>query len=514
MSGNGSTRDNYPAMSLQSPENRFLRLTTREQSRTLDEQTIHSFGLSGTLLMEIAGLKAAEYIRAQTGRQKNGLYVCGKGNNAGDALVAARYLVEEAHHSVHIQMVTGDKDLSPDAAANLELLQKLKKEGAPVSVSSSSRVSSSGEYHYAVDGMIGTGLSTELRPPLTEAVHELNQSGLYTYSMDIPTGLHCDTGQILGTCVQADQTITFGTNKIGFYLGSGPRVTGKISLAELPFPGFLRRHEAVLINEELTRELSAENIQARHKYEKGTVHIVAGSSGMTGAAIMAARSAWNAGAGAVFLYAPKGLLQIYEQTLPQIIKVPVGDSDDIHFKPDHVDTILDKISDKQGPLLAGPGIGNTKEARKALTEVLLHTKAPVILDADGLAAWNECTSVNKNGWILTPHPGELQNYLGISADTDHGRLSDLRKVTAETGCHVVSKGNPTLFSAADGMIYITEYDTRIFARAGFGDVLAGTIAGKLAVTRQAEPAIVGAFIQTFKAIQHIPDPEPGDIYDR
>lgn len=503
-------------MSIYSPENLFLRLTTREQSRSLDEQTIQAFGLSGSLLMEIAGMKAAEYIRDQTGDNKHGVFICGKGNNAGDAFVAARYLLERASHSADIRLVSGDANLSPDAAKNLELLRKLKENGAEVTISTKTPDLSSATYHYGVDGMIGTGLTSDLRSPLTARVSDLNQSRLTIFAMDIPTGLHCDSGRILGSCVKADHTLTFGTNKTGFYMGRGPKMTGSLFLADLPFPKYLREHKAVLIGNDLSEELPDHTAAAAHKYEKGTVHIVAGSAGMTGAAMMAAKSAWAAGAGAVFLYAPKGILQVYEISLPQIIKVPVGEPDDTHFKPFHVSDILAKISDKKGPVLAGPGLGNADETRTGLAELLNQVESPVILDADGLAAWQQSSSAKPSGWILTPHPGELKNYLNISSADDFSRLSGIQKLADSSGCHILSKGSPTFYVSADGAAFITGYDTSIFARAGFGDVLAGTIAGKLAVSKpyDADRSVVSALIDTHKAIQHIPDAEPKDIYDR
>ena len=503
-------------MSLELPDNRFLRLTTREQSRQLDESTIQSFGINSITLMEIAGQKAADVIRNETEDGASGVYICGKGNNAGDALVAARYLTELAGHSVTILFAAGHNDLSTDSQRNYQLLKKLADHGAPVTFLTDTDSVSWRDFDYSVDGMIGTGLTSNLRQPISDLTDSLNQTDLQTFAMDIPTGLNCDTGEILGTCVVADHTITFGTNKIGFYLEDGPTVTGTITLADLPFPGYLRKHRAVLINKDLMKEFRVQNISAAHKYEKGTVHIIAGSSGMTGAAIMAAKSAWNAGAGAVILYSPKHLLPIYENTLPEIIKVPLGDGGDEYFKPDFAEIILDRINDKKGVVLAGPGLGLAEATRECVLELLKTIDQPVILDADGLSVWENTNSkdFDKSRWILTPHPGELKNYLGIDRLRNSEWMTAIEELSRDLGCTLLSKGHPTVLATPDNGLYLTGYDTRIFSKAGFGDVLAGTIAGKLAVSHMANQAITDALISNFNAAEKHHDPQPGDIYDR
>jgi len=501
-------------MSLEKPVNRYLRLATRAQSRDLDRYTIEEFGIDSITLMEIAGKKAADVIREKTGADASGIFVCGKGNNAGDALVAARYLSENAGHSVSLLLTAGSDNFSDDARKNYGLLKKLSENGSDITFQTDSDAIKWHTFDYAVDGLIGTGLTSELRQPMAGVVDKLNSTGLFTFSMDIPTGLNCDTGEILGTCVEADHTITFGTNKVGFYLDDGPSVTGHITLAELPFPEYLREHKAVLIDQSLRDEFDDNKPSYSHKYDKGTVHIIAGSEGMTGAAIMASKSAWNAGAGAVILYAPKGLLAVYEQALPEIIKIPVGDSKDVHFKTDHAEIISKKISNKPGVILIGPGLGLNDDTQRCVLELLEAVDQPVILDADGLSKWKESSHLDTSGWLLTPHPGELQKYLDIPMSTASERLREIEKLSQKQNVSILSKGFPTILATSKNGTYITSYDTRLFARAGFGDVLAGTIAGKLAVSKKTVQSITDALITNVSVAQKFQEPQPGDIYDR
>ncbi|WP_340106357.1 NAD(P)H-hydrate dehydratase [Rhodohalobacter sp. 8-1] len=501
-------------MSLNKPDNRFLRLATRDQSRQLDEHTISDFGIDSITLMEIAGEKAAGVIQSQTEAGSSGIFVCGKGNNAGDALVVARYLTDRSGHSVTILMAAGDDDLSTDAHRNYKLLKKLAAHGSPLTILTDMDSIPWRDFDYAVDGMIGTGLTSDLREPMAGLADSLNKANIHTFAMDIPTGLNCDTGEILGTCVEADHTITFGTNKIGFYLSDGPSVTGTITLADLPFPGYLREHKAVLLTKDVREEFEAYSAIASHKYETGTVHIVAGSEGMTGAAMMAAKSAWNAGAGAVILYAPKALLPIYEQSLPQIIKVAVGDKNDGCFTPKSTDKVLSRIKDKPGVVLIGPGLGLKEGTQTSVLKLLKSIDQPVILDADGLSVWDQSKDLDKSRWIVTPHPGELKKHFDVNQSNDFERLKAVEKISRDSGCRVLSKGHPTMLATPDSGLFITGYNTKLFSRAGFGDVLAGTIAGKLAVSRMTDQSITDALISNYSDIEHIHEPEPSDIYDR
>ncbi|NBC26156.1 MAG: NAD(P)H-hydrate dehydratase [Bacteroidetes bacterium] len=503
-------------MSIYSPKNRFLRLCTAGQSRQLDDDTIHSFGLDGSILMEVAGLKAADLIRQRTRANAHGLFVCGKGNNAGDAFVIARYLADQPGHTITIVLAAGDEGLSPDAERNLGLLRTLSEQNAGIQFTDAAEPELYNSVDYIVDGMIGTGLSSDVREPLLGCIKRVNSSPAQTFSLDIPTGLHCDDGQVLGDCIHADHTITFGTNKIGFYLESGPDMCGDIHLAELPFPKHLRSHSGILIRPELLNETPEPKSphKAEHKYQKGAVHIIAGSEGMTGAAIMAARSAWKAGAGAVFLYAPHKLLPIYEQTLPEIIKVPVGTADSHSFNPDHSRSVLKKIEEKPGVVLAGPGIGRSEETLQFIQEVVSRLDQPLLLDADALSGWKALASLDKSSWTITPHIGELRNAVGLSFKTDADRLREVRELAETEGCTVLSKGYPAFLAEPGREFFCTGYDTRLFAKAGFGDVLAGTIAGKMTVSKQKTDSIITAMLDIYTIASHFPDPEPRDIYDR
>lgn len=481
-------------------------LSTADQSREMDSKTINEFGIDGFTLMELAASSAARHIKELQGRGKTGLYICGKGNNAGDALAVARYLINDEQHKAMFYFVLGDNDLSPDAEKNASLLIKLKEHGAEIEFINSLENVDERDFDYIVDGIFGTGLNSDLRGDLPEIVQKVNAFPHPVYSMDIPSGLHADTGEILGGCIKADYTFAFGSNKLGLCWNDARELTGEVIFNNLPFPSAYRKWDAALINQALMNSLPNISRKARHKYDGGVVHILAGSEGLTGAAMMAAKSAWKHGAGAVFLYAPKVMMPIYESNLPNIIKIGLGNESDSYFTKEHADQIIENIQGKEGVLLAGPGIGTNTETGECLIEVLKHQDGPVVLDADALSFWDkientEIIQEKRSNILLTPHIGEATNYLGAEFNNDFERFEWAKRFADKKGISLLVKGNPTIITSAERNNFITGYDTSMFTRAGFGDVLSGSLAASISISKNMELAAVSSIYSGYRNYQ-------------
>lgn len=488
---------------------------TSEQCRQLDEKTISEFGINGFTLMETAALQAARFIGEKQGISKRGLFICGKGNNAGDALAAVRYLVQEYQHHALIYFVSGHDDLSDDADKNYRLLEKLKADGYDITFTNEPDALSDFDCDYITDGMLGTGLSSPLRSDYLDITGWINHQLKTVYSIDIPTGISADNGEILGDAVQADYTLTFGVKKTGFLFNSGKIYSGEVILFKLPFGKSYIQSDALIFDESWLDQIPEIKREGRHKYDNGVVHILAGSEGLTGAAIMACKSAWNTGAGAVILYAPKQLLPVYESTIPNIIKVPLGSTDDNCYKSAHTPTVLEMIEKRGGTVLIGPGIGLKSETKAFVREILRSCEMKTILDADGLSIWQEFKhdpgKQKLENLILTPHPGEAKNYLDADFKSDFDRLKWTKNFTSEFHSAIFSKGNPAIFGYKDNT-YISGYETTIFSRAGFGDVLAGTIAANLAISGNTELSVIHALLDGYKKAKSNKQPvSPRDI---
>jgi len=495
---------------------------TAEQCRAMDTRTIGEFGIDGFTLMEVAGHCAAEHLLYQRKRGEHGIYLCGKGNNAGDALVVARYLVQHGLNATLV-FLSGIDDLSPDCRKNFELLNKVvenDERAAELSlVTSWSDFDPPDSYDFIIDGMLGTGLDSELRGDYSEAVAWAREQTVPVYAIDIPTGLHADSGNPMGTAISASETFTFGALKQGFYMNDGDQYTGRIRFCELPFPNYVKYGcKSFLLDSSWVSPHS--RVPARHKYEAGVLYVVAGSEGLTGAAMLAAESAWAEGLGAVILVTPRGNLPVFEKNLPQIIKKPVGGRDDNYFKDEHKEDVLSILNEKKGTVIFGPGLGRNASTVKFAHYLFDQFRGDMIIDADGLwclARQDDWEKPEDSDWLLTPHPGELSLLLDANIGDDVDRMKKVRAFSSEKNITVVSKGYPVMIGTPGEKIYLTGYDTRTFSRAGFGDVLAGKAGAFWALghgpAQSAALGLLNGKEKVDKLKQQRPDrhPEPKDL---
>jgi NAD(P)H-hydrate epimerase len=480
----------------------------------MDEKTITEFGIDGFTLMEIAGTRAADFVMSEIPFDAHGIFFCGKGNNGGDALVIAR-LLSQQDYKITVCLLSGTDDLSPDADKNLQLLQKLDAEIELLDWKNFIPK----DYDFVVDGMLGTGLNSNVRAPYSDAISWINQQAAPVFSLDVPTGLHADSGKIMGASVQADFTLSFGALKTGFYLNAGYDTVGEVILCELSFPNKYKKPTACLIDASWVEANSPSSPKRKHKYADGILYIIAGSEGLTGAGILAAKSAWSAGLGAVVFITPNGLLHIYEKQLEQIIKKPVGDRDDRYFRASHLNDVLSILQGKPGKLLIGPGLGRKDETIRFIQELLQEFEGDIVIDADALYALSKMDTFSKpaaSNWILTPHPGELKMLSKTAIDDDLKRLETTTSLSSKEQITVLSKGMPSIIGTDSGDAYLTGYDTRIFSRAGFGDVLAGKTAAFWLLHSSAELACCHSLLQGYKKSKSYlasnDDPlEPNDI---
>lgn len=489
---------------------------TGDDSRAIDTQTIH-MGVPSTALMELAGSAAASRIVSVYPRLNEAFIYCGKGNNGGDGWVIARHL-----HGMGIRVtVYAPQDMntySDDARGNAEILQKLASihlqdiriqhyptvdSGAP-DTSEATRKSLNDPFagsetdvseasSIIIDALLGTGINDEVRSPYREAIQRINSSTLPVVSVDVPSGIDANTGQICGTAVQADQTLCLGTLKTGCFLGDGPSHCGSIHRLPLGFivdekkqntfliiPGVTgRQPRTVQPNMHTDDRVTARILQRRHKYETGLTWVVGGSDGLLGAAVMAGKAAWKTGCGAVILYVPAGLVQAAEVLAPELVIRGTSRAGSLNFGPEDIGDFRRQFDNRPGTLIIGPGMGRTPASIDFARSLLSGHERTAIVDADAIHAFDPSVSTRH---ILTPHPGEWQVLTGQQAGSDWNRLQISRAYASQYGHTVLSKGNPTLVCTADFPPLVTGYDTRRFTRAGFGDVLAGKIAGLFSQT--------------------------------
>lgn len=412
---------------------------TAEQTQAIDRLTQTTDGLTGAHLMEAAGVASALLIRQHAPHGTPVLVLVGPGNNGGDGLVVARILSRSGYpvtvHRLGMDVVWPNSGL-------------------------------------LVDALFGVGLSRELDAATCDLVRRVNESGLEVWSLDVPSGLDATDGLERGAVVRAHHTVAMGCYKSGYFSGVGPDVCGKLHLVPLGFPPDALRSTGV----EVFFADDAPTPVVRngaHKYENGVAHVIGGSSGMSGALVMAADAAWRSGCGAVIAHMPRALVARVDASLVQPVKAGYGEPTDDHFTSAHADEVLARISAKPGVVLIGPGLGSDSGTKEFVRAICAALTGPMVIDADALSAIG---GLRLDQAILTPHVGELAALTGREVRRWTDRLDAARRLASDTGAVVVSKGQPTAVITPDGHARITGYSTRPFARMGFGDVLAGKIA--------------------------------------
>lgn len=474
----------------------MIPVVSRAQIRAFDARAIDVVGLPGAVLMENAGRGAAEAILdmiAAPAAERRVVIVCGTGNNGGDGFVVARHLwLAGVRPSVFLCGAV--EACSPDARVHCDAYVGI---GGAVHLVSEARdvarlreeVSRAG---LLVDALFGTGLDRPIAGVAAEVVAALNAAGGRNVSLDIPSGLDADTGVPHGPTVRADATLTFALPKLGLLTPRGAAYAGHVTIVSIGVPGViaadLAQSAELLERSDVIRWLTPRRADT-HKYAAGHVAILAGSPGHTGAALLAARGAMRAGAGATTIVTwpevAAGLeARVTEVMVTSIHRERIGES-------------LNGALVRKSAAVVGPGFGLDDAAHAALDYVLGRYLGPLVLDADAITLLSRSPELLTKGpaRILTPHAGELARLLGTSADAiESDRFRMVRLAAEKTRAVVVLKGAHTLIADPEGRIVVAPRGAPALATAGAGDVLSGTIAALACSLGAFEAACVGAYL--------------------
>jgi hydroxyethylthiazole kinase-like uncharacterized protein yjeF len=446
----------------------------REQ-RALDEWAISERAVAGIELMERAGTGLADLVGelAPAGRV---VVVCGKGNNGGDGLVAARVLRSRGR-SVDVLLVGDPGELRGDAAANLERLPG----AAPREFSAAELPDAAA----VIDAILGTGFSGEPREPAAGAIEAINAAadrGAVVVACDVPSGVDASTGAIAGAAVLAAATATFNAAKPGLWIDPGKTHAGQVRVIDIGIPAGGPADPAVgLISARAVGAIPRRG-RASTKFAAGSVLVCGGSRGLTGAPCLASESAMRAGAGYVTAFVPSSLNAIFEARLLEVMTAPLADEDG-SLDPAGVHVVLGR-AERADAVVLGPGLGRSSGALEFARTLAREVELPLLLDADGLnahAGMLGSLAERRGPTVLTPHAGELARLLGSdSAAVGAARLHSARAAAARAQAIVVLKGDDTLVVAPDGRVGVSRGGASALATAGTGDVLSGVIGAYLA----------------------------------
>jgi NAD(P)H-hydrate epimerase len=458
-----------------------------EGMRAVDSWAISERGVPSLELMEAAGRAVAEAASALAGNGPARV-VCGKGNNGGDGLVAARHLATTGHPAEVLLLWPAD-ELSGDAAANLERLPMAPREVAPADLAAA--LADSG---VIVDAILGTGFEGEPRDPVATAIEAINAAAAPVVAADVASGVDASSGEVAGVAVRADATISFHGAKAGHWIAPGKRHAGALTVAEIGIPpGAPGEPRLGLLSDGVLAALPVRGPDST-KFSSGQVLVVGGSRGLTGAVCMSAESAARAGAGYATVAVPRSLEVIFEIKLTEVMSVGCEDADG-HLAPGAADAVVEAAA-RAAAVVLGPGLGRANGARELVEALAERIEAPLVIDADGLNALAgrlELLASRRAPTILTPHAGELGRLLEReSGDVGVSRLACAREAAERAGSIVVLKGDDSIIARPDGTAAVNGLASPALATAGTGDVLSGVTAAFLARGVEPFPAACAA----------------------
>ena len=459
-----------------------MKVSRVEEMRKADQDAVDVYDIPEVLLMENAGLAAYRVLEESLGgsvKEKTITVFCGIGNNGGDGLVTARKIHSNGGNP--IVFILGDPEKYKNASAvNFGIIKKIPVKTVRV-LKKESFLSETIHADAAVDGLLGTGLLREvtgLYKDAVEAMNKMKEKGKPVISLDIPSGINGNTGEVMGCAVTANQTVTFGLPKIGNLLYPGALYNGKLHVTHISFPPAIYAPEAMKTAVNIPPILP-ERSPYGHKGSFGKALFVAGAANYYGAPYFSAMAFLKAGGGYSRLAAPESMVPHLALKGGEIVFHPQKEADnktlDLSAKKD----ILD-IAEQSDVTVIGPGVSLVDETKRLMRALTAEIKGPLIIDGDGITAISEDLSYLKNRkWptVLTPHWGEMTR-LG-SFDLEDIRKNPvyvLSKTVESTSAIIVLKGARTLIGFPDGSVWINMTGNSAMATAGSGDVLTGAVA--------------------------------------
>ncbi len=477
-----------------------MKLPQAKEMQALDKYAIEHFGIPGVVLMENAGLGTVLAMEKEFGSPSNhfATIFVGPGNNGGDGLVIGRHLHQRGCEPIFFFLVDPET-LTGDAEINFKIIRKLKLPYHLIDTPNRAQtlpvlykqIESRGKPCYAiVDALFGTGLIRDLTGHFADTIHLINSTdfakNIPIVSADIPSGLHADSGTIMGCCVYANLTVTYGCAKPGQIMHGNSDVTGKLHIVDIGIPpeALIEKNIPTELLTEITaqkwlKKLSRE--RSSHKGIHGHLLIIAGSIGKTGAAILSAKGAIRSGCGLVSACIPQDLNSVLESQLIEAMTIPLPSSTSYISNTD-LDLIIANTHDKQA-IVIGPGLGTDPSTAELVLHLYETAQQPLVLDADALnilAANIDHLQKPAGPRILTPHPGELARLCSTTAfQIQENRLNAARNACALFFHHehviTVLKGDGTIISHGDCEAMINTTGNPGMATGGMGDVLAGMI---------------------------------------
>jgi len=467
-----------------------MKVSRVSEMRELDRTAIEKYGIVEELLMENAGEALYFVMLKEFGiRDKKFVVFCGIGNNGGDGFVIARK-IHSSGGSVKV-FILGDPGKYKGAAKlNLDIAS-----GLPIDVqrleSAESIRPEVFQCHGIVDAIFGTGLTRDVGGLYGEVVELINESKKMVFSADIPSGVHGDTGQVMGISVKADYTVSFGLPKMGNILFPGYELGGKLYVTNISFPPSMYNTDSMKVAINGPVKLPQREM-AGHKGDFGDVLFIAGASSYFGAPCFSALSFLKAGGGYSRLAAPASMTPFIANKASEIVFVPQKETAAGSISLENKAALLD-LAGKVDMVVLGPGLSLEEETQELARELAKEINKPLLVDGDGITALCKDLKIikqRKAETVLTPHLGEMARITNMTApEVDAGKIDVLQRTAGDVNAIIVLKGAHSLIGYPDERVFINMSGNSGMATAGSGDVLTGAIAAMFGLGLPLENAV-------------------------
>ncbi len=458
-------------------------ICTAAQMRSIDRTAIETIGINGIVLMENAALSCVGVLSERFDIKNTSFAVfCGKGNNGGDGFAIARHLFNKGAEVV--VYLTSGSVFEGDALTNYRIIRSL---GITIIELDSSEYLKSfiKSADCVIDAILGTGISGAPRAMAAEAISAINEHARFVLSVDVPSGINSDNGDVRSEAVRADVTVTFAAYKRGLFLYPAADYAGEIILSDISIPDIVSDTQGgrcYAATAEGVKAVFPKREDNSHKGDYGKVMIIGGSVGMAGAVAMAAKGALKCGAGLITAAVPTSINNIIQEKIDEVMTIPL---------PEEGGRIARSAAERLArranvcdAVLFGPGLGRSDAITEFTAEFLPMLTVPTVIDADGLYAVSKVPDLLgscRAEIIMTPHSQEMGYLIGQTAEAvERDRFGTALDYSAKNGVTLILKGHHTIITAPDGDLTVNTTGNSGMAGAGSGDILSGMTAALVA----------------------------------
>lgn len=467
----------------------MIKILPVEEIREADKYTIKHEPIADIDLMERAAGTLYQWLLQRITPDKEIRIFCGTGNNGGDGLVLARLLISQGY-TVNVDYIKYSPNSSASNTTNLNRLKKISKINI---IEPEDSIASINKEQIVIDAIFGSGLTRAITKFPKNIIEKINNSGAMVISIDVPSGLFCDSSSVKhdGVIINADYTLTFQNPKLAFLFPENDKHVGMWDILDIGLhPDFLSMVKVnnMMINIDDIRHIIKKRKKYSHKGTYGHALLISGSYGKMGAAVLASKACLRTGVGLLSTHIPKEGYNILQSTIPEAM-VSIDDNKEYFSSLPDI-TLYNAIG-------IGPGIGTNIKTQQALKLLIQNSSSQLVIDADAINILGEnktWLSFLPAGSILTPHMKEFERIAG-KTNNNFSRQALQREFSIKYNVYVILKGAHSCISCPDGKMYFNTTGNPGMATAGSGDVLTGMILGLLAQHyHPQDAAIMGVFL--------------------